>query len=452
MNPKEQNPMGLRRVLHTWWPLAASWLLMGVELPTLSAVVARLPDPKIHLAAYGGVVFALSLIIEAPIIMLLAASTALSKDMASYRRVRQFTWIAGATLTALHILIAFTPLYYWVVRDLLGAPPEIIEPARLGLRIMTPWTWAIAYRRFNQGVLIRFGHSEAVGVGTAVRLLADATVLVAGYLLGGRVPGIVVATSAVIAGVLTEAAFVGWRVRPVLREELGVSPPVEPPLTWLAFFRFYIPLALTSLLFLVAQPLGSGAMGRLPQALNSLAVWPVVNGLVFMLRSLGVAYNEVVVALLDEEGSSGPLWRFTLYLGGATVLLLLLIAATPLSQWWFGVVSHLPPELVPLARSALWIALPWPGLSVLQSWYQGAILHSRRTGAITEAILIFLTVGVSTLGVGLLWRGAPGIYIALGAFVIGTTAQTVWLGIRSREIRRAVFCRDRLIVCEGNVG
>ena len=25
-----------KRILHTWWPLAASWMLMGAELPALS--------------------------------------------------------------------------------------------------------------------------------------------------------------------------------------------------------------------------------------------------------------------------------------------------------------------------------------------------------------------------------------------------------------------------------
>ena len=77
-------PLTLARIARVWWPLAASWLLMGAELPALSAVIARLPHPEINLAAYGGVVFPLALIIESPIIMLLAASTALCKDWASY--------------------------------------------------------------------------------------------------------------------------------------------------------------------------------------------------------------------------------------------------------------------------------------------------------------------------------------------------------------------------------
>jgi hypothetical protein len=87
---------------------------MGAELPALSAVVARLPEPAINLAAYSGIVFPIALIIESPIIMLLAASTALSKDVASYRKIWKFMMIAGASLTALHALVVFTPLYYVV--------------------------------------------------------------------------------------------------------------------------------------------------------------------------------------------------------------------------------------------------------------------------------------------------------------------------------------------------
>ena len=145
------NVLSNKRIFETWWPLAASWMLMGAELPALSAVIARLENPRINLAAYGGIVFPISLVIEAPIIMLLAASTALCKDYDSYRKLWRFMMISGAGLTVLHILIAFTPLYYVVAEDLIGAPAVIIEPARIGLMIMTPWTWSIAYRRFNQG-------------------------------------------------------------------------------------------------------------------------------------------------------------------------------------------------------------------------------------------------------------------------------------------------------------
>lgn len=433
--------ISIRRIFQTWWPLAASWLLMSAELPALSAVVARLADPEIHLAAYGGVVFPVALVIESPIIMLLAASTALSKDWASYAKLRRFMMTAGAVLTALHALLAFTPLYDIVIVGLLHPPEEIIAPARIGLIIMLPWTWSIAYRRFHQGVLIRFNRSRTISVGTIIRLIADLVVLIVGFSLHS-VPGIVVATGAVATGVLSEAVYVGIVVRPVLRNELRRAKPVGETVTMRSFLSFYVPLVMTALLSLLIQPLGSAALGRMPQPLVSLAAWPVVNGLVFSLRSLGIAYNEVVVALLDENGSSRNLHRFSWIMAAVTTGLLFLITATPLAEIWFVQVTALNPDLAQLAKSVIWLALPIPGLSVFQSWYQGTLLHSRQTHYITESVVIFLSLSAALLALGVVWGGIPGLYVVMGSFVISTAAQTGWLWLRSRGAIRAVFQRD----------
>jgi hypothetical protein len=414
---------------------------MSIELPALSAVIARLDQPEVNLAAYGGVVFPLALIIESPIIMLLAASTALSKDWNSFNLIRRYMMAAGAILTVLHIIIAFTPLCYIVIGGILGVPKEIVEPARIGMMIMTPWTWSIAYRRFHQGVLIRFGHSKAVGQGTMVRLGADLILLVAGYLVG-TIPGVVLGTIAVASGVVSEAIYVGWITRPVLKYELMPAPPIEKPLTWRAFGTFYIPLMMTSLLMLLANPIGSAAISRMPKALDSLAVWSVVTGLVFILRSLGIAYNEVVVALLEETGSFTNLKRFAEILSGISTLVLLLVTATPLSTLWFAKITALSPELAELARTSLWFAIPLPALSVMQSWYQGAILHNRRTSGITESVAIYLVTSIAILGLGVWWRKVTGLYVGLSALTISVLVQTIWLGLRSIPARMEVQRRD----------
>ncbi|MFC1997085.1 hypothetical protein ACFLXI_05695 [Chloroflexota bacterium] len=434
-----------KKILNTWWPLALSWLLMGLELPAISAVIARLEDPEIHLAAYGGVVFPLALIIEAPIIMLLAASTALSKDWASYTLLRNYMRFASILLTSLHIVIAFTPLYYVVVEDLIGVPAEIIEPARIGLMIMTPWTWSIAYRRFNQGVLIRFGHPKSVSIGTAIRLGMDVSVLIIGYTIG-TLPGIVVATSAIILSVVAEALFVAIRIRPVIRLQVKSAPPVEPSLTYRAFAIFYIPLAFTSLLTLIVQPIGSAALSRMPLALESLAAWTVVSGLSFMLRSLGIAFNEVVVALLDEPLSTGSLWRFAKILAVGTTLFLIAMILTPLADIYFNRFSALPPDLAKMARFGLWFVLPTPALATLQSWYQGCILNSRRTRAIPEAVLVFLVIVIIVLGVGITLNTITGLFVGLIAYTSAMFTQTIWLWFRSRSALTASYQRDEAIL------
>jgi hypothetical protein len=425
----------IRRIVKTWWPLAASWLLMAIELPAISAFMARLANPEINLAAYGGIVLPLALIIESPILMLLAASTTLSRDWASYQKIRRFMFIAGLALTLLHIAVTFTPLYYVLVQGVLGAPAEIVEPGRLGLMLLLPWSWSIAYRRFNQGVLIRFGYSRDIGVGTVVRLSAETIVLIIGYLSHSQ-PGIAVGAAGVAAGVMSEALFIGWRVQPVLREKLRPAPPVEHELTARSFGAFYIPLVMTSLLSLLIEPIGSAALSRMPNALASLAVWPVIHGLLFMLQSPGIALNEVVVTFLDQPGATRPLRTFTSILIVVTTTLLLLMAATPLSLLWFSQVAALSPGLVDIARTGLWLVLPMPAMAALQSWFQGTILHSRRTRGITESVVIYLVVVGGLLFAGVAFRQVTGLFVALVAFCAGVVLQTGWLWLRSLPVIR----------------
>jgi hypothetical protein len=350
-------------------------------------------------------------------------------------------WIIVGLLTTLHALIAFTPLYYLMIGGLMGAPAEIIEPTRLGLMIMTPWSAGTAYRRFQQGVLIRFDQARVVIWGSLLRLGMDSLILLVGYLLG-NIPGVIVAASAIIVGVISEAIYTGWRVRPVRNYQLKHAAPVRPGLTLGAFLHFYLPLALTVLLTMFVQPLVSAALSRMPNPLESLAVWPVVFGLLILWQSVGISYNEAVIALLDESQAVRSLRRFTLLLVGLVTMLSLIVTATPLAALWFGQVAALSPALVALARHGLWFGLLLPGLRILQSWYQGAITYSRHTRSVIEAVGVFLLVCASILSAGVVWGQVTGLYVGLTAFVAGMLSQTLWLRWRSRQVMQAVQARD----------
>jgi hypothetical protein len=433
-------PLALPDVTAVWGPLAASWMLMGLELPVVSAVMARLPQPEVSLAAYGGVVFPTALIIESPIIMLLAASTALVRDIQAYRLVRRFMFITAGSLVALHALVAFTPLFDILAGHLLAVPPETREPARIGLRLMLPWVIAIALRRTEQGVLIRSGRPHALTIGTAVRLVSESAVLAAG-LAYGRLPGIVVGTGAVACGVTCEAIYAGIAVRPALRE-LRAVPPAAQPLTMRAFMRFYTPLMVTPLISFLAMPFGAAAMSRMPRPLESLAVWPVLSGASFTMRSLGFAYHEVVVSQLDRWRPVPALRRFTVMLAVGSSAVLLLAAATPVGLAWFSKLAALPSALIPLAIGGLWWLALSPAATAWQSYWQGALLHAHRTRAVTESVVVLLVVTTVVLGAGVAGQGAPGVYFAAAGLLLGAVAQAAWLGLRAQDAIRAVIARD----------
>jgi hypothetical protein len=438
-------PLDTRRVFRTWWPLAVSWILMGFENPAISAVMSRLADPKINLAAYGGLIFPLTLMIEAPIIMLLAASVALSRDWASYLKLRRFMVWLSASLTVIHLLMVVTPLYELLARNVIHAPEEIIGPARIGLLITVPWTWSIAYRRFNQGVLIRFGRSLKVGIGTAVRFAADATVLVLGYLIGS-VSGIVIAACTLVAGVVSEAVYIRLAVRRTLREKLRPAPAIDLTLTTRALLSFYVPLSLTQILLLLINPIGSAAMGRMPLPLESLAAWPVLASAGYISRSFGGAFNEVVVALVEEKHSTGLLKRFGWFLAAASTSVLLLLMIPAVGKAVFAGLLGLADPLPHIVSMGLYLLLPLPALSVAQSYLQGVILHSRLTRAITESVALFLVFAAVLLIVGSAWGPVTGIYYALASFTVGEFLRTLWLWVRSRQSRRHLRERDATLV------
>tara|TARA_Y100000588_G_scaffold70572_1_gene72398 strand:- start:1454 stop:2758 length:1305 start_codon:yes stop_codon:yes gene_type:complete len=419
-----------RTILRTWLPLAASWLLMGAEIPMVCATLSHLADPVVHIGAYG-MVFGIALVIESPVIMLLTASTALSRDWNSYHKLwRLMMWLSAA-LTALHALVAFTPLYDWIVVEIISAPDSLIEPGRVGLQIMTPWTWAIAHRRFHQGVLIRFGHAHAVGWGTGVRLLADAAVLGAGLLLN-RHAGILVAATTVATGVIVEALYIRWKVHHILRGPLREAE--GPALTMRRVLLFYLPIAFAPTIGLLSLPIVNGGLSRLPLPELTLAAWPAVNSLIFILRSGGIAFTEVVVALLDRPGSQQQLLRFTTGLSLVLSIPLVLLCATPLIDQWLTRVLGLEPKLVRLGATSLWFAAIHPAITTWGCYFEGKLIHAGRSRAVTEAVILYTLTLLAFLSLIVSNQSMPGLNAAVCAMSIGGLLQMLWLWKRTREL------------------
>ena len=405
---------------------------MSAEPSALAAVVARLPNPSIHLAAYGSVAFPLIGIIQAPVLTLLSLSTAMSKDWASFVKGRRLMFYIGGFLTLLYVLVIFTPLYRWLVQVVISAPPEVLEPARVAMIIGLPWTFAVAYRRFHQGVMIRFEHSRVVTVGTLLRFTADAAVLILALVMW-NIPGASVASLMMVAGVVTEAIYVGLRVRPILSGELRVAPAVKPAVGLWEMLVFFIPLGMTPLLNQLIRPIGAAALSRLPHPLETLAIWPVISSFSFLIVTPGSAFNEVVIAMLDRPNARENLRRFMFILMAVQFCVFVLVAFSPLSYWWFLRVSGLSPELAHLASRAFILLLPGSLLSPLNSWFSGLIIHSRRSRSITEAMGIYLGVYTAALWTGWLLVPVSGIYIAVASSMLASISQNAFLWYRSRN-------------------
>ena len=176
--------------------------MMSVEGPFLSAVIARIVDAKYNLAAYG-VAFSFALIIEAPVIMMMSASTALVKDKQSYFKLKRFAYGLNFIVTGIMLLFVFTPLFDLITKTFMNLPEEVRKLTHLATILLIPWPGMIGYRRFYQGILIKNNLTRRVAYGTIIRLVSmAATALILYYFFD--FPGVVVGAGALSAGVTAE--------------------------------------------------------------------------------------------------------------------------------------------------------------------------------------------------------------------------------------------------------
>jgi O-antigen/teichoic acid export membrane protein len=147
---------------------------------------------------------------------------------------------------------------------------------------------------------------------------------------------------------------------------------------------------------------------------------PVIYGLTFIFRAVGLSYQEVAIALLGENRENYLKVRnFAVILGISTSAALSLIAFTPLSKFWFQDLSGLSDLLTHFAVLPLQIMAIFPALTVLICFQRSILIVSRITHPISISTAIESAGIFSVLFLAMLYFPLPGVVAAAIAYVIG---------------------------------
>jgi hypothetical protein len=415
-------PLTTRKIVLFWLPLAATWLMMGLELPYVAAIVARLPEAAHGLAAFG-VATSLAWLIESPIMMLLSASAALVRDRASYLSLRRFANILNGLVTIGMIVLAVPWVFDVVAEEIIGLPHDIAELTHTATTAMILWPAAIGYRRFYQGILVRHHLTRRVAYGTIVRLTTmSATGAVLAFVF--ELPGALVGALAMVAGVLCEAVASRLMADQIVRSLMASDAVAEGTLrAQREIARFYFPLALTSILGMAIGPLVTFGLGRGAAPIESLAVWPVIHAIAFLFRSGGIAYQEVGIAL----GTDRLVRRTALLLGTLASLAFAVLALTPLEMIWLQHVSGLTPSLAAFAVWPIRIVILYPLIDYIVSVQRARLILEHRTNVITISTAIEATTIAAALFITLGPLGMIGATGGAVAMLAGRAAASIYL-------------------------
>ena len=427
------------RILRLWAPLEAAWLLMAVEGPFVAAVLARQPDPTLNLAAFG-VACALAWIFESPVILIMSAATALVENRDSLHKLRRFTYALNGTVTLGLALLVFPPLFFLVTETIMGLPHAVTRLAHPACLFLLPWPASIGYRRFYQGILLRAGLTRRIAYGTTLRLTTMGSTAVLLSTLT-RLPGAMVGTAALVLGVMTEAVASRFWAREATRKLAATGPTPAyraAPLSYRGIARFYLPLALTSILAVGVNPLISFFLGRSRMPLESLAVMPVVNGLIFAFNTAGLTFQEVAITLFSQDRTSYPaLRRFTGTLALTTFGALSLLVFTPLLDFWLKHIAGLPPDLARFTRLPVVITILLPAITAVTCFQRAQLVVVRTTRVITWSTGVEVGGIAVTLFTFSQLCGWVGAVSAVAAMVTGRLAAMLYLLPKTARALRA---------------
>lgn len=417
--------LSYKKIFQFWFPLSATWLMMAVEGPFLTALIARFADPEYNLAAYG-VAFSIALIIESPVILLLSASTALVENRETYQKLKKFVYILSA-FTVFSILVLLIPsIYNFVAINLIKLPQRVADLNYYALIVLIPWAPSIGYRRFYQGIMIRSGKTKLVAYGTVIRLAAMG---LTGILLysSKMVDGVMIGACALSAGVITEAIATRVMVGKLLVNFFDNNSENKKSITQKDIFKFYYPLALTSFISLGVHPIVTFFMGQSRMSLESLAVLPVLHGLVFIFRSFGLSYQEVGIALIKTQKEYIKLRNFAFGMAVLVFTALGLIALTPLSMLWLTNVAGLTTKLAEFARIPLIIYSFFPVTTVWINFQRAVLVNTRHTEPITMATVLEVLGIIFVLIVFINYLSVVGAVAAVSAYTVGRLAANFYL-------------------------
>jgi len=424
-----------RKILLFWGPLALTWLMMSIEQPFLIAFIARLDEAKFNLAAFG-IAGSFAMIIEAPIIMLMSASTALVTGNNSYRKLKHFTDILNVSITGIQLIFLIPPVFNFVVIDLMEVPADVARLAHIALIIFLPWAASIGYRRFYQGILIRNNLTRRVTYGTMFRL---SVIVIAGLLLySSGAKGAYVGAGAMSLAVLSEAIATRLMVSGTLKSLLKKEDTENGNLNLRSIAKFYYPLALTSILSLGVHPFVTFFLGRSYMAVESMAVLTVVSSLVFIFRSLGLSFQEVNIALIGKNRQNYRMLRNSaIFLGVLVTVLISVLAFTPLADLWFINVSGLTGELADMSYLPLKIMILLPPFTVLLNFQRSILIINGTTGPISKATAVELTGIIVVMLICVVFLNLIGVVAASIAFIAGKGLSNIYLTPKQAAVVRS---------------
>jgi len=188
----------------------------------------------------------------------------------------------------------------------------------------------------------------------------------------------------------------------------------------LTYWRFYWPLALTSVGMVLSMQFQNATLARYPEAVRELAVLALAYSVFGFFNACLQFIAQLTNVYARSPQANRRTWRFVVMASVAIMLPLLSIATTSAGNHFIQSTFSIEAQLADNVTTYLLLMCPIVLLNGQRHYLTGLMIQARRTGWVTLCNFAYLGCVVVVLVVGFTNRWAP-VHVIVGAEAFGLT-------------------------------
>ena len=412
-----------KEYLKFYWPLALTGLVLLLSRQFQNGVLARYPDAVRELAIYAfasGVFF----ILNAALVFVPQMANVLARSPRAHRVCLRFTLAACLLLSVPLVLLAFSPAGEALLAWIYGIEGATLQAVVKYLRYLLPLILIHGLRQYYTGMLVQAKRTGTVTILNVVYVAAVIGLLILGLTRRWQ-PVTTLALAQVVASaiylVLAFCLYVALYRFPAARD--------RRKLTYREALSFFWPVATTSTMFALSRPIIYAFVARTPSSLTGVAALRVGFDFAMIFHSPLNQLRHFFVTFRRDDPAGKR--KFVAWVTLGLTVLMLAVAATPVSGLVFRGLLNVHGEVLHMARHVLLILCLMPLIVTVRNAFHGGLMNRRRTngmavGGICRLLAIYAACWVLHAA-GWLNHAA-----AAGVLLLGFAAETVVAAISVR--------------------
>jgi hypothetical protein len=412
----------LKELLLFFIPLGVYSMIMMTSHSVMNSGVSRALNPEIGLAAFA-VTMNIMNMFASPCFTSRQMLVALAHDKKSLKITRNVMLkLTGFSFIMLAI-IALTPVREFVFIRLFNTPLNLMDNVKAAAIITLSLPFIYSLRSYAQGILIVEKKTQFLTYTVVIRIIYMAImafVLPTFSNLSGATIGILIWTS----GMGVEAV-INYIFSRGVYNNLAETPDLdhgEQELNTKTALSFIWPLLVMTFIWTLAVPLINTGLAYTNDPELSLATFQVSRNFAWiMMAFLENNMRQVSLIFGTSLDRINYLKRFTFGISGILVVILAILALTPVGTWLLLNIIGVSPAIAAASKPVLIVLIFVPLLIAWIEYYMGLLmrLNSTKSLSVAKTLNLILASG-SVIGLSIIFPqlgamvGAVGLLLGYG--------------------------------------